>query len=814
MGTLIQDLRYGLRMLAKSPGFTTVAVLTLALGIGANTVIYSAVYAVLLKPLPFKDPGRLVFVEKKNPPRGWVRNPVSPAEILAWRNESSAFEDLAAYTQTSCVLSGRGEPEEDPCERVSGNLFPVLGVSPLRGRTFSANEDRSEAPRAAILSYGLWQRRFGADQSVIGRAIELNGASTTIVGVMPANFSHLYATPYGTVPELWVSGIGLSPALTWNDYFGIGRLKTGITVQQAEARMDPISARIGQVHPDLKGWRADLMSLRTMLSGDTRSALMVLMGAVIFVLLIACANLANLLLARGAGRAGEFAVRNALGASRGRILRQLLTESLVISVAGGSLGVLLASWGCKGLAALAPPFLLNSAPGLAAGAADLQVLGCTLIAVLATTFLFGLAPALAGARPNLTETLKETGRNALQSPRSRRFRSALVVTEIALAMVLLVGAGLMVRTLTELGRVNVGINPANVLTLRVPLSGPHYQEPRTSAEFWRRVVASVEVLPGVESASVSRGLPIADWAGQFFTTSDQPNPPAGQVPDANYVVAGPDYFRALQIPLLAGRSFGEHDTGTSEHVVIVNEQLARTYWPGQSPLGKQLRMGSPSGAAPWLTVVGVAGNVLSQGPDGGFHAEVYVPYQQFPWVLSPDHLLVRTAGAVKPASVARAIVQAVHRVDKDQPVVDITTLEQVAREPMAQQRMMMALLGAFAGLALVLAAGGIYGVISYTASQRTHEIGIRMALGAERPDVLRLVVGHGLRLSLVGVGAGLAAALALTRLMSSLLYRVRPTDVVTFATVSVLLAVVALVASYIPARRASNVDPMVALRYE
>ncbi|HEV2492299.1 MAG TPA: ABC transporter permease [Terriglobia bacterium] len=814
MAPLFQDLRYGLRQLRCNPGFTTVAIITLALGIGANTVIYSAVYAVLLKQLPFKDPGRLVFVEKKNPPRGWVRNPVSPAEILAWRNESSAFEDLAAYTQTSCVLTGRGEPEEDPCERVSGNLFPVLGVSPLRGRTFSANEDRSEGPRAAILSYGLWQRRFGADQSVIGRSIELNGASTTIVGVMPANFSHLYATPYGTVPELWVSGIGLSPALTWNDYFGIGRLKTGITVQQAEARMDPISARIGQVHPDLKGWRADLISLRTMLSGDSRSALMVLMGAVIFVLLIACANLANLLLARGAGRAGEFAVRNALGASRGRILRQLLTESLVISVAGGSLGVLLASWGCKGLAALAPPFLLNSAPGLAAGVADLQVLGCTLIAVLATTFLFGLAPALAGARPNLTETLKETGRNALQSPRSRRFRSALVVTEIALAMVLLVGAGLMVRTLTELSRVNVGINPANVLTLRVPLSGPHYQEPRTSAEFWRRVVASVEALPGVESASVSRGLPIADWAGQFFTTSNQPNPPAGQVPDANYVVAGPDYFRALQIPLLAGRSFGEHDTETSEHVVIVNEQLARTYWPGQSPLGKQLRMGSPSGAAPWLTIVGVAGNVLSQGPDGGFHAEVYVPYQQFPWVLSPDHLLVRTAGAVKPASAARAIVQAVHRVDKDQPVVDITTLEQVAREPMAQQRMMMALLGAFAGLALVLAAGGIYGVISYTASQRTHEIGIRMALGAERPDVLRLVVGHGLRLSLVGVGAGLAAALALTRLMSSMLYRVRPTDVVTFATVSVLLAVVALVASYIPARRASNVDPMVALRYE
>ena len=812
--TLGQDARYGLRMLAKNPGFTAVAILTLALGIGANTVIYSAVYAVLLKPLPFKDPGRLVFVEKKNPPRGWVRNPVSPVEILAWRNESSAFEDLAAYTQTSCVLTGRGEPEEDPCERVSGNLFAVLGVSPLRGRTFSADEDRSDGPRAAILSYGLWQRRFGADQSVIGRAIELNGASATIVGVMPATFSHLYATPYGTVPELWVSGIELSPALTWNDYFGIGRLKPGITLRQAEARMDPISARIGQVHPDLKGWRADLISLRTMLSGDTRSALMVLMGAVIFVLLIACANLANLLLARGAGRAGEFAVRNALGASRGRILRQLLTESLVISVAGGSLGVLLAWWGCQGVAALAPPFLLNSAPGLAGGAADLQVLGCTLVAVLATAFLFGLAPALAGARPNLTETLKETGRGALESPRSRRFRSALVVTEIALAMVLLVGAGLMVRTLTKLGRVNAGINPANVLTLRVPLSGAHYQEPRTSAEFWRRVVASVEALPGVESASVSRGLPIGDWAGQFFTTSDQPNPPAGQVPDANYVVAGPDYFRTLQIPLLAGRSFSEQDTGTSERVVVVNEQLARTYWPGQNALGKQLRMGTPSETAPWLTVVGVAGNVLSQGPNEGFHAEVYVPCQQFPWVLSPDHLLVRTAGALKPASAARAVVEVVHRVDKDQPVVDITTLEQVAREPMAQQRMMMALLGTFAGLALVLSALGIYSVLSYSVSQRTREIGVRVALGAERGSVLRLVVGSGIRLACLGIAAGTAAALALTQLMTDLLYGVRATDPVTFAGVAIALAATSLLACYIPARRAMKVDPMMALRHE
>jgi putative ABC transport system permease protein len=812
--TLLQDLRFGSRMLAKNPGFTAVVVLTLALGIGANTAIFSAVYAVLLKPLPFKNADRLVFIEKKNPPRGWVRNPISPAEILAWRNESGVFEDVTAYTQGSCVLTGSAEAEEDPCETVSGNLFPMLGVTPLRGRTFSADEDKAEGPRVAILSYGLWERRFGADESVIGRAIELNGASTTVVGVMPANLSHLYATPYGTVPELWVSGIGLSPVHTGNDYFGIGRLKPGISLSQAEAQMDPISVRIGQEHPDLKGWRAEMMSLRTMLSGDTRSALAILMGAVIFVLLIACANIANLLLARGAGRANEFAVRNSLGASQGRIIRQLLTESLVISLAGGVLGFLLASWGCKALVALAPPFLLNSAPALAGAAGDSRVLASTLITVLATTFLFGLAPALQSARPPLTETLKETGRTSLQSPRSRRFRSALVVSEIALATVLLVGAGLMVRTLTHLGRVNLGINPVNVLTLRVPLSGPQYKEPQASVEFWRRVVESVEALPGVESASVSRGVPIGDWAGQFFTTADQPNPPAGQVPDANYVVAGPDYFRSLQIPLLSGRSFNAHDTKTSDRVVIVNEQLARTYWPGKDPLGKRLRMGPPTSTAPWLSVVGVAGNVLSQGPDAGFHAEVYVPYQQFPWVLSPDRLIVRTAAAVKPESVARAVVQEAHRVDKDQPLADIRTMEQVAREPMAQQRMMMALLGAFAGLALVLSALGIYSVLSYTVAQRTREIGVRVALGAQRGNVLRLVVGGGVRLAILGIAVGIAAGLALTRLMTDLLYGVQATDPVTFGAVTIILAATSLLACYLPARRATKVDPMVALRYE
>jgi len=810
--TAWQDLRFGLRTLRKSPGFTTVAVVTLALGIGVNTVIFSAVYAVLLKPLPFEGSDRLVFIEKKNPPRGWTRNPISPAEILAWRDQSGAFEDIAAYTQRTCVLTGAGEAEEDPCEIISSNLFPLLAVAPSRGRPFSAEEDRPQGPRVAILSYGLWQRRFAADEKVIGRAFDVNGDSYTVVGVMPSNFSHLYASPYGALPELWLSGIGLSPTLIWNDYFGVGRLKPGINLQQAEAQMNTVSERIEPMQNDLKGWRAQLMTLRTNASGDTRPALFVLMGAVIFVLLIACANIANLLLARGSGRANEFAVRNALGADKSRIIRQLLTESLVLSIAGGVLGVLLASLGCKALVALAPPFLVKSAPGLAAGATDVRVLAFALVAVITTTFFFGLAPALQSARPNVTETLKEAGRSALQSPRSRRFRSALVVSEIALAMVLLIGAGLMVRTLAGLSRVNLGFNPMNVLTLRVPLSGERYKEPQVRAQFWEHLVSAVESLPGVEAASVSRGLPISGWDGQFFTILDDPNPPAGQVPAANYVVIGPHYFRAMEIPLRRGRSFNDHDTQSGERVVIVNEQLARSYWPGQNPLGKQLRIG---GQGPWRTVVGVAGDVLSQGPDGGFNPEMYIPYQQFPWLVEgPKHLVVRTSATVKPESLVRAVTQEIHRVDKNQPVADITMMEEIALEPLKQQRMVMALLTSFAGLALVLSALGIYGVLSYSMAQRTREIGLRLALGADRGSVLRLVVGTGARLVFFGIAAGTAVALALTRLMTDLLYGVRPADPVTFSVVTIVLAATSILACYIPARRATRVDPIVTLRYE
>jgi predicted permease len=810
--TCWQDLRFGLRMLRKNPGFTSIAVLTLALAIGANTAIFSAVYAVLIKPLPFQNADRLVFILKKNVPRGWSRNPISPADILAWRSQTEAFEDFGAYTESSCVLTGAGEAEEDPCEVITSNLFPLLGVAPYRGRTFTPEEDKTQAPRAAVLSYGLWHRRFGGDENVIGRSITLNGVSHTVVGVMPANLSHLYASPYGSVPGIWVSGMGLAAEHTGNDYFGIARLKLGATLAQASMQMDTVSMRLEKVYPDLDGWRAQVMSFRTNSSADTRPGLLVLMAATTFVLLIACANIANLLLARSADRANEFAVRNALGASQGRLVWQLLTESAVVCLAGGIIGVLLASGLCKALAGLAPDTVLRAAPDLAEGTMNVRVLGFTMLTLIATTFLFGLAPALHSAKPKVIEALKEAGRSSLQSPRSRRFRSALVVSEIALALVLLVGAGLMVRTLAELIHVNLGFNPKNILTLRAPLSGDRYKEPRSRAQFWEHVVARVEALPGVEAASVSRGVPITGWNGQYFTTAENPNPPTGQVPDANYVIVGPDYFRTMQIPLHRGRGFNDHDTQSGEGVVIVNEKLARTFWPGQDPLGKQLKVGD---GAPWLSVIGVAGDVLSQGADGGIHSEMYVPVGQYPWLLQgPQHLVVGTSASVKPESVIRAVVEQIHRISKDTPVTDVETMEQITLESIAQQRMVMALLVSFAGLALGLSTLGIYSVLSYSTAQRTREIGVRMALGAERGSVLRLVVGGGVGLAGLGLAIGIAAALLLTRLMTDLLYGVRATDPLTFVGVSAVLGASSILACYVPARRATKIDPMVALRYE
>jgi putative ABC transport system permease protein len=810
-----QDLRFARRLLIKDRGFTAAAVLTLALGIGANTTIFSAVYAILLKPLPFADADRLVAIWKQNPTRGWHHNPISMADFVAWQSQGAAFDDMAIFTERSCVITGGSVAEEDPCEVVSSHLLPLLGVAPIRGRAFVAADDDLDQPRVAMLSNGLWQRRFGGDDHAIGQTLTIDGLSYTIAGVMPAGFSHAYTTPYGSTPQLWLSGIGLSPDRTWNDYLAIGRLKPHLDPRQAEKAMEPASIGLEAVHPDLKGWRAELRTLREMQAGDTRAALLVLLGAVTFVLLIACANVANLLLARGTGRTHEFVLRAALGAGLWRVVRQLLTESLLISLTGGALGLVLAWWGTRALVLLAPERVVRAAPDLARGPLDLRVLAFTLAASVATTMLFGLIAARQGATPDLAEGLKATTRGSID-PRAGRVLGALVVAQIALAMVLLIGAGLMMRTLAELRGVRLGLDPDHVITLRVPLAGDRYKDPQATVTFWRDVSAAVRVLPGVDAVSASRGVSIGDWAGQYFTTSDRPDPPAGQVPDANYVVAGADYFKALRIPVRSGRTFDLRDTYAAMPAAIVNEELVRRLWPGQEPLGKQVRMGTPSSrnTRPWMTVIGVVGNVLTQGVDGGVHSEIYVSDQQYPWLIRPHHLIIRTAPGIEPDRVISAVVREITRVDKDQPVVDIRPLDQLAGESMAQQRMVAALLAAFAGLALVLSALGIYGVLSYSVALRAREIGVRVALGARPATVLRLVIGDGGRLATIGIAAGIAAALALTRLLGDLLYGVRPTDVETFVTAVLVLGSASLLACYLPARRAVRVDPISVLRQE
>jgi putative ABC transport system permease protein len=813
MLTVTQDLKYGLRMLAKNPAFTTVAALTLALGIGANTAIFSIVNAVLLKPLPYQDADCLVMVWEQNPERGWYHNIVSAANFLDWRRQNDVFAQMAAVDpQKAFNLAGTGNPEEVWGERVTTNLFTLLGVRPIMGRDFLPEEDKPGGPRVVILSYGLWQRRYGGDATLVGKQISLNNESYTVVGIMPSRF---YFPPFWRewAGELWVPGLDLSnPVRTVHAYIAMARLKPSVSLAKAQAEMDTIAQRIVQQAPDNRGWGVSLMGLREQAVGETRRPLMVLFGAVGFVLLIACANVANLMLARAAARDREIAVRTALGAERGRLIRQFLTESTVLAFLGGTLGLLVAPWVIRVLAAVSGSSALGlwgNTP-LADATVSGGVLAFTTSVTFATGIIAGLAPALGVSTPDLSRSLKEGGRSASEGVHRHRLRSLLVVSEFALALILLAGAGLMIRTLILLGRVDLGFNPRNVLTMRIPLLGPRYRDQRAQAEFFTELLKRVQALPGVRWASVSRGLPVEEWEGWGFVTEDNPSPPPNETPDANYQVVAPDYFRAMGIPLRAGRFFTAQDTQQSARVVIVNEELARKLWPGRDPIGKRLRVADPG--KPWLTVVGVVGNVRTQWPTPEFFSEFYLPYTQYPWDLAPRHFIVRATS--DPTTLAAAIQREVAALDKDQPVSDVRTLEQVAGEAVGPQRFAMILLGAFAALALALAAVGIYGVMAYSVAQRTHEIGIRVALGANRGNVLGMVVRQALELALVGAALGLAGALGLTRLLSSLLYSVRPTDPLTLALVTLVLVGVSAFASYIPARRATKVDPMEALRYE
>jgi putative ABC transport system permease protein len=818
MTGLIPDVRYALRRMRKSPGFTLVVVLTLALGIGANTAIFSVVEAVLLRPLPYNNADRLVMVWQQNPHRGWFQNNVSGANFLDWKSQNHVFTDMAAFDSRSFNVGGVSKPEAVSGERVTTNLLSMLGVQPVRGRLFLPEEERQDKP-AVIVSYGLWQRDFGGDPVLVDKSISLNGQSYPVVGILPASFDDIYAARFDSSAQLWVSGIEPFPIeREFHEYRALARLKPGVTLAQAQAEMDTIASRLARRYPESRGWGIGLVKLHDQVVEYTRPALLILLAATAVVLLIACANVANLLLVRATGREKETAIRAALGAGRAQLVRQFLVESTLLAILGATAGLALAAWGSGVLVRLSPP---DTPPIQGAGISALVLL-FTIVVALGTGIIFGLAPALGSAKPKLNDPLKENGRTATGSRKSRKLRDILVICECGLALALLVCAGLMIKALAHLRGVDIGFDPSHLLSLRIPLQDRRYEDPRQQVEFFRQLLVQIQAIPGVEAATVSRGIPMDGWAGWGFVTADNPSPRPGDVPDANYVVIAPEYFETLRVPLRAGRRFTDFDTTNSQPVAIVSELLAKKYWPGQDPIGKHLKASTDrnDNSQPWLTVVGVAGNVRTQGQYAEFQPEIYVPYTQYPWVLSPRHVLVRATG--DPLAIVPQIRRRVAALDKDVPISDIQTMYEVVAGPIQQGQTLMWLLGVFATLALLLAALGIYSVISYVVSQRTHEIGVRMALGASHGDVARLVVKQALVLTAIGIAAGFVGAVVVTRLFSalptemrwSLLFDVHPTDPVIWTAVCGTLAVVALLASFIPARRATRVDAIVALRYE
>ncbi|HEV2426012.1 MAG TPA: ABC transporter permease [Terriglobia bacterium] len=819
MQTLLQDVRYGLRMLASNRGFTIVAVLTLTLGIGANTAIFSVIDGVLLRPLPYRDPGRLVIMGEKTPEFDMMS--VSYPNFLDWQRESRSFEGLGAHRWTAYDLTGSGTPEHLDGKMVSAGFFPTLGITPLLGRDFDAREDHLGAGRVAMISGGLWKRRFAASSAVIGKPITLSGQSYTVIGVVPGDFRFLGTADVYTLLDQWDDVLARSreahPGMRV-----VGRLKPGVTQAQAQAEMSGIAAQLAQTYPKSNARHGvSVRPLEQEIVGDARPSLLVLLGAVGFVLLIACANVANLLLARSTTRRREMAIRAAIGASQGRMVRQLLTESVLLALAGGALGLLLARWGTQAVVAAIPGGL----PRMENIGVDGWVLAFTLAVSVAAGVIFGLAPALQISRLDLHATLQEGTRGSTGS--RQKLRSALVVAEVAASLVLLIGAALMLKTMWQLSRVNPGFKPQNLLTFSVGLSPANRATSDGIRTAYGQLAERIRALPGVEAAGVVDDLPLSGSDDELpFWVSGRPRPNSQSEMSwaLNYDVS-PDYLRAMGIPLLRGRFISETDTVRSAPVTVIDEVMAKRLFPGQDPVGQSIRIAVPEGFGPGLggpiTIVGVVGHVKHFGLDtdaaSKIQYQLYLPFVQLPDQIMPlvaggMTMMVRTS--VDPLSMAGAIRRLVASDGGDQPVFGVQTMERIVSDSVAGRRFSMLLLGVFAGLALVLAAVGIYGVISYTVTQRTHEIGIRMALGAERTNVLTLVVGNGLRLLVVGVGIGLAAAVGLTRLMSSMLYGVRPTDMAIFAAVSLLLAAVAVLASYIPARRATKVDPMVALRYE
>ena len=805
--TLWQDFQYGLRTLVKNSGFTAVAVLTLALGIGATTAIFSVIEAVLLHPPPYHNPAQLVEIGSRNPEHD--EDSVSVGDFADWQEHTLAFQEITAYQNWKFqTLAGAGEPDEVWASPVSTNLFHLLGVNAVLGRTFVPSESQ-----AAVLSYEYWRGHFSSDPGIIGKTLRLDGQPYTVIGIAPSDFEFP-----GPNAQMWIP-LTFSAAEKNNHEHHllqvIARLKSGSTLKQAQAEMATVASRLSMQYPKTNaGWSASVEPLKIQgIEGPLRDALLALLGAVVFVLMIVCANVASMLLARGAARQGEMAIRAALGAGRWRLIRQLLVESLVLAGLASVAGLALASLGFRGMVSFVPKYSLIQNQGLHRIAIDIPVLAFTIALSLVTGIVVGLLPALRISGRNLNEWLKQRGRTSGTSAHRSGLQSALVVSEVALALVLLVGAGLMIQSFERLATAPTGFNPDHLLTVRVPLANYKYSAGPQSVEFYRAVLERIAAVPGVKSVAMANNLPFTGFhtSGYIPEPGNSPKSSGEGIAFALRSVS-PGYFRAMEIPLMAGREFIQADSESNARCVrIINGAMARRYWPGENPVGKELRGACPKDAS--ALIVGVVADSKQNSVDSEVEPELYEPYAQHPAFASfLVTFIVRTAS--NPLDLASAVRKAVWEIDHDQAVIQIRTMENVISESIWRQHFCASMLGVFAAIALVLSAIGIFCVLSYSVIQRTHEIGIRAALGGTRSDILRLVAGEGLRLTLIGVGIGIAGALGLTHLLAGLLYAIRPRDPATFVTSSLLLTGVALLAMYIPARRATKVDPMVALRYE
>ncbi|HEX7183575.1 MAG TPA: ABC transporter permease [Thermoanaerobaculia bacterium] len=809
METLWKDVRFGLKTLLRHPSTTLVALLTLALGIGANTAIFSVVNGVLLSPLPYPEPDQLVMVWESNPGAGFPRFAVSEPNFEDFRRQSQVFAGLVAISEARFNLTGGDRPEVIPGASVSADFFRVVGVEPVLGRSFRAEEDRPGDPQVAVISHELWQRRFGEDRAILNKPLILDGLPVTVIGIMPPGFD------FFRQQEIWVPiGLEVNPLTRgMHSLATLGRLKPGVTLEGAESEMRTIASRLAQQYPDTnEGWSVDLISLKDSLIENIRPALLMLLMAVGLVLLIACANVANLLLSRVAAREREIAVRAALGAGRGRLMRQMLTENVVLFLTGGALGLLLALWTTRTLIAINP----EGIPRASEIGVDWKVLLFTFGVSLLTGLLFGLVPALSSTGARLHEALKEGGRSAAGGARGKLVRNLLILGEVAVALVLLVGAGLLLKSFSLLRSVDPGFRADRVLTANLSLPEYKYPDPGQQVVFFHQLLEEIEAIPGVQSAATVFPLPLGGQGSALaFTIEGRPVARVTEAPNADVWAVSPNYFEVMQIPLLKGRAFAAQDHRRSIPRVIINQTMADRFWPGEDPLGKRITFDPPGEPEPlWRTVTAVVPDVRGSALTQEVGNQIYWPQYQQPF--AECSLVVRTEG--NPTTLARPLRDAILSADRDLPISQVRPMESLVREALSQSRFQALLLGIFAGLALLLAAIGVYGVISYSVTQRTHEIGIRMALGARPPQVLAMIVRQGMALVLAGalVGVALSWLLAfyLSERINAMAYGVSATDPITFLIVPLVLLAVALIANYLPARRATRVDPLVALRYD